>query len=89
MPIPGHERILSARGFVEWYNSHPDSLPTDFRGANTLGIIGNGNVAIDIARILGCKIDRLEATEINSELLEIKRESNLREINLIARRGAI
>jgi NADPH-dependent glutamate synthase beta subunit-like oxidoreductase len=43
---------MTARRFVYWYNSHPNALPLSLNGKKRVSIIGNGNVAVDIARIL-------------------------------------
>jgi len=50
----------SARKFVEWYNSHPYSHPIPLKDVESVSVIGNGNVAVDVVRILGSSIERLE-----------------------------
>ena len=74
---------------MEFYNSFPDSTGFSLRNIAKIGIVGNGNVAIDVARILGSPISRLEATDISSEALEILRESSLQEIDIYGRRGVV
>lgn len=52
---PGDQRIpyddMTARQIVYWYNSHPTAKPISLKGIHKVSIIGNGNVALDIARI--------------------------------------
>ena len=54
-----------------------------------IGIIGNGNVAMDVARILSSPIERLSSTDISCEALEQLQISGVKEIDVIGRRGAV
>lgn len=74
---------------MEWYNGHPYADSFDLSNVETVGIIGNGNVAIDIARIMGTYCDSLQKTDINQDALNALRNSKVREIYMIGRRGAI
>jgi len=90
MNIKGEGLIgsFSATEFVGWYNGHPDyrDLKIDFSNEN-VAIIGIGNVAIDIARILAKSIEELSKTDITQHALDQLSESKIKNIYLIARRG--
>lgn len=83
--LPG---AFAAREFIAWYNAHPDSadLPVRFDSERVV-IVGNGNVAMDVARVLSLPIDVLAATDIASHALDALRESRLREVVVLGRRG--
>ena len=84
--LPGS---TTATAFVAWYNGHPDHADRtfDLSGERAV-IIGNGNVALDVARILASDPERLAATDIADHALEALRASAVREIVLVGRRGA-
>lgn len=90
MGIPGEtlSGCLAAREFVAWYNGHPDysELDIDFSGERAV-IIGNGNVALDIARILTLPIEVLQKSDIADHAINALRKSNVKEVVLLARRG--
>ncbi|MFX0578465.1 FAD-dependent oxidoreductase [Nocardia nepalensis] len=79
----------TATEVVGWYNSHPDraDLELDLTGARAV-VIGNGNVALDVTRILALPAERLAATDIADHALAALRRSRLREIVVLGRRGA-
>lgn len=85
MGLPG---TGTATDFVAWYNGHPDfdSLPIDL-GHERVAIIGNGNVALDVARILTTAPDVLARTDISDHALAVLRESKVTEVVIAARRG--
>lgn len=91
MALPGEDLpgCLAAREFVAFYNGHPDfsALPIDLSCERAI-VVGNGNVALDIARILATPIAALEKTDIAEHALEALRSSHIREIVVLARRGA-
>lgn len=78
----------TATEVVAWFNGHPDftDLPVDLSGERVV-IVGNGNVALDVARILTTDLDALARTDISDHALETLRESNVREVVIAARRG--
>ncbi len=78
----------TATDFVGWYNGHPDfaSLRFDL-SAHSVAIVGNGNVALDLARILLQPIDTLRQTDIATHALEALAKSSVRDVHLIGRRG--
>jgi ferredoxin--NADP+ reductase len=88
--IPGEDLpgSHSATELVAWYNGHPDFADRtfDFSGERAV-VIGNGNVALDIARILLSDIDALRRTDIADHALEALEASNLREVVVVGRRG--
>ncbi|CAG9323220.1 unnamed protein product [Blepharisma stoltei] len=89
LDIIGGHLSKSARSFVEWYNALPGCDSFSLKGIKKVAIIGNGNVAIDLVRIMGSPIDRLEKTDISNIALEELRSSQIENIEVIGRRGAI
>ncbi|MBI3796249.1 MAG: NADP oxidoreductase [Deltaproteobacteria bacterium] len=90
MGIPGEDLLGSypATVFVGWYNGHPDYRDLQFDlGVERADVVGNGNVAMDVTRILARSIDELAKTDIADYALEALRESKIKEIYLLGRRG--
>ena len=88
--IPGAELPgrTSATDFVAWYNGHPDHAHRTFDLSHERAVvIGNGNVALDVARILTMDPDALAATDIAPHALEALRHSAIREVMVVGRRG--
>jgi ferredoxin/flavodoxin---NADP+ reductase len=83
--LPGSH---SAREFVGWYNADPDfrSLAFDFSGTSAV-IVGNGNVAMDLARILLAPVEELHSTDIAEHALQALGRSHIREVIILGRRG--
>ncbi|MDT5137189.1 MAG: ferredoxin/flavodoxin---NADP+ reductase [Mycobacterium sp.] len=78
----------SAVDFVGWYNGHPDHADHDFDlSGERAVIVGNGNVALDVARVLLLDPDRLAQTDIAEHALEALLHSNIREVVILGRRG--
>jgi ferredoxin/flavodoxin---NADP+ reductase len=90
--IPGEDLPGShtATAFVGWYNGHPDyrDLTFDLSGEVAV-VVGQGNVAMDVTRILATPVDRLRETDIAAHALDALAESRVREIHLIGRRGPV
>lgn len=90
--IPGENliNVLSARRFVGWYNGLPQDkeLKVNFDTERAV-IIGHGNVALDVARILLTPIDVLKKTDISQYSLEALSNSKIKEVMLIGRRGPL
>jgi ferredoxin--NADP+ reductase len=88
--IPGEDLAGShaAMEFVAWYNGHPDHSDRSFdlSGERAL-IVGNGNVALDVARILVSDVDELDKTDIADHAVAAFRHSNIREVVVLGRRG--
>lgn len=90
MGIPGEdlEGSVSAREFVSWYNGHPDFADRQFDlSGRTAIVIGNGNVALDVARFLAQPVTALEKTSVSDRALEALRGSNIDEVVVVGRRG--
>jgi len=88
--IPGENLPGSwaATSFVGWYNGHPDYRDLEFDlSAERAVVIGNGNVAADVIRILTLGPDELAQTDIADHALEALRASNVREVVVLGRRG--
>ncbi|HEX3781993.1 MAG TPA: FAD-dependent oxidoreductase [Pseudonocardiaceae bacterium] len=86
--IPGEDLpgSISATEFVAWYNGHPDA--TDQRlDATDVVVVGAGNVALDIARVLARPYADLARTDIPSAVLDRLRTNAARHVHLLARRG--
>ncbi|XP_021723606.1 NADPH:adrenodoxin oxidoreductase, mitochondrial isoform X2 [Chenopodium quinoa] len=91
--VPGEDLkgIYSAREFVWWYNGHPDcrNLAPDLESTNTAVILGQGNVALDVARILLRPTAELATTDIASHALGALEKSSIRKVHLVGRRGPV
>lgn len=88
--IPGEDLAGSytATEFVAWYNGHPDYRDRQFDLSNEVAvIIGQGNVAADVARILSKTVDELKHTDIAEHALDVLAESKIKDIYVIGRRG--
>jgi len=88
--IPGEDLpgSLAATTVVAWYNGHPD-VPVDAVAPSSerVVVVGSGNVALDVARILTCDPRSLEGTSIAPAALERLRAGRVREVVVLARRG--
>ncbi|KZS73940.1 NADP oxidoreductase [Mycobacterium kansasii] len=90
--IPGEDLpgSIAAVDFVGWYNAHPnfEHAAPDLSGARAV-VVGNGNVAIDVARILVTDPEVLACTDIADHALESLRPCGVREVVLVGRRGPL
>ena len=92
LDIPGEDLggSFSATEFVAWYNGHPDFRHYEFDlTVESVAVIGVGNVAMDVTRILAKSVDELKTTDITDYALEELRESKVRRIHIFARRGPV
>ncbi|MBF8282801.1 MAG: Ferredoxin--NADP(+) reductase [Anaerolineales bacterium] len=90
MGIPGEDLQGShpATEFVAWYNGHPDYRHLQFDlTPERAAVVGIGNVAIDVARILCRTVDELRTTDIADYALEALSKSHVKEVYLLGRRG--
>ncbi len=90
MVIPGEDALgsHSATAFVGWYNAHPDYRDQKFDlSCESAAIVGVGNVAIDVARILAEGPEILAKTDIADYALETLRQSRIKIVYLLGRRG--
>jgi ferredoxin--NADP+ reductase len=88
--IPGEElaNSLSAADFVPWYNAHPDYVNTEVDlSCDTAVVIGAGNVAMDVARILAIDPTELDPTDVAEHALVKLKQSNIRTVIICGRRG--
>ncbi|KAA0115005.1 FAD-dependent oxidoreductase [Mycolicibacterium sp. P9-22] len=89
--VPGEDLPGShpAADFVGWYNGHPDHADRTFDlGTERAVIVGNGNVALDVARVLLMDQQALGETDIAAHALEALRDSMIEEVVILGRRGA-
>lgn len=91
--LPGEDLqgVHSARSFVSWYNGHPDGSAVDWDLTlhDTAVIIGQGNVALDVARVLLKPIDDLAHTDITSAAIRTLSKSTIRRVLVAGRRGPL
>jgi ferredoxin--NADP+ reductase len=88
--IPGEDLpgSMSAATFVPWYNAHPDFKDEDIElSAETAVVIGAGNVAMDVARMLALKPTELDPTDTADHAIDSLKKSSIRTVVLSARRG--
>ena len=89
--IPGEELPGShaATDFVGWYNGHPDQADpeVDLLSAERALVIGNGNVALDLGRMLVLNSSELATTDTADHALEVLARSRVREVVIVGRRG--
>jgi len=90
MGVPGEDLQGShpATEFVAWYNGHPDYRDSQFDlSVERVAVVGVGNVAVDVARILCRSADELAKTDIADYALQALRASRIKEVYLLGRRG--
>ena len=88
--VPGEDRpgSQSATEFVAWYNGHPDHAHRRFDlGGERAVVIGNGNVALDVARMLVLAPDELAPTDTADHALEALQAASITDVVLLGRRG--
>jgi len=88
--IPGEKlkNSLSAAEFVPWYNAHPDFVDVEVDlSSDTALVIGAGNVAMDVARILAIDPAELDPTDVAEHALAKLKQSNIRTVIICGRRG--
>lgn len=84
------KNVISAREFVGWYNGLPENgnLSVDLNAENVV-VVGQGNVAVDVARILLTSVDKLKETDITEYSLERLSGSKVKKVSLVGRRGPL
>jgi ferredoxin--NADP+ reductase len=83
--LPGSH---AAKDFVDWYSGHPDAAGREFRlDAKSVAVVGAGNVALDVARMLVRAPEEIAATDVPDRVLEAFRRSDVTDAHLVARRG--
>ena len=88
IPCEGIARCTPATVFIGWYNGHPDYRQAKIDlSVSRVAVVGNGNVAVDTARMLLRTPAELEKTDIAAHALEALRNSKVREVYILGRRG--
>lgn len=90
MNIAGEDLARShpATDFVAWYNGHPEYRDYEFDlSVERVAVVGVGNVAVDVARILSRTVEELQTTDIADYALDALRESRVKEVHVLGRRG--
>lgn len=91
--IPGEhlKGVLSARAFVGWYNGLPEyaDLSPPLESSEEAVVIGQGNVALDVARILLSPVDRLKSTDISEAATDALAKSRVKRVRVVGRRGPL
>lgn len=88
--IPGEELPGSygAKEFVNWYCGHPDAAERDFPLAGPeVAVVGAGNVALDVVRMLAKSTEEIGATDVPDRVLAAFRDSRITDVHMLARRG--
>ncbi len=88
--VPGEDLAgsFSATEFVAWYCGHPDAPVDRFTlGASAVGVVGAGNVAVDVARVLLRSAEELRATHVPEHVVEVLAASRITDVHLFVRRG--
>jgi len=90
LDVPGDDLAgsVSAREVVNWYTGHPEAPPLDLAQVRRVVVVGTGNVALDVARMLSSDPDRLAGTATSPAALAALRASGVREVLVVGRRGA-
>jgi len=83
--LPG---VVGSGAFVNWYNGHPSRGVPHLKNVRSAVIIGNGNVALDVARILAKGADELKGSDLTPDVHETLQAQPLREIHIVGRRSA-
>src|ERR1019366_9072 len=88
--IPGEDLpgVLGSGAFTGWYNGHPDGHPPAIDGVQSAVIIGNGNVAIDVARILAKSAAELAGSDLSPEVTSWLETQPIESIHVVGRRSA-
>lgn len=91
--IPGEDLtgVLSARAFVGWYNGLPEyaNLSPPLSDSEAAVVIGQGNVALDVARILLSPLEKLRQTDITEEAIATLSSSRIKSVKVVGRRGPL
>jgi NADPH-dependent glutamate synthase beta subunit-like oxidoreductase len=93
LSIPGSDgdNCITSDKFIGWVNGHPATkdLNFDLSRIKTIGIIGNGNVALDVARLFLKNPNEFSSTDISSRALNALMNCRAEKVMLFGRRGAI
>lgn len=93
LDVPGEDLkgVLSARAFVGWYNGLPEyaDLAPPLDSGEEAVVIGQGNVALDVARTLLSPLDRLRGTDMTENAIETLSKSRVKRVRIVGRRGPL
>lgn len=83
--------VMAARSFVGFYNGLPSEqdLDVDLSKTDTAVVIGQGNVALDVARILLTPLEDLKKTDLTEKMIKILEKSTVKHVHVIGRRGPL
>lgn len=85
--IAGEDAACTAEDFVAWYNGRPGAVaPTDLVGPRAV-VVGNGNVALDVARVLLSDEEQLRGMDVSPEVRRVLAASGVKQVVLVGRRG--
>jgi NADPH-dependent glutamate synthase beta subunit-like oxidoreductase len=89
--IPGEELpgVIGSGAFVAWYNAHPEAVPPSLSDVRSAVVIGNGNVAIDVARILAKDASELGSSDLPPHVFRSLTAQPLEKIYVVGRRAAL
>jgi ferredoxin--NADP+ reductase len=87
--IPGEDLpgSIAATAFVNWYSGHPDFVEPYSLEATSAVVIGLGNVAIDVARVIVRDAEEMATTDVPDDVLAVLRASRLTDVHIVGRRG--
>ncbi|KAI0337131.1 ferredoxin/adrenodoxin reductase [Trametopsis cervina] len=88
--VPYSARVISALSLVHWYTSHPasaGSAPPPLHKSKHVTVIGNGNVALDVARMLLSSPERLAHYDVPAHVLDVLTRSKVEHVSIVGRRG--
>jgi ferredoxin--NADP+ reductase len=88
--VPGEDlpNVIGSGSFAGWYNGHPSRTTPELHDVRSAVIIGNGNVALDVARILAKHGDELQGSDLTPDVLAALRSQPIEDIHIVGRRGA-
>jgi hypothetical protein len=90
LDVPGEalSGVVSSGRFVGWYNHHPDHADIELRDVHTAVVIGSGNVALDVARILAKRSDEFAGSDLAPEVSTALANASLERVHVIGRSSA-
>lgn len=92
LDLPGDRLagVIGSAAFVAWYNAHPDFCDLDINlDVRSVAVIGNGNVAVDVARVLAKTPDEMAQSDLARHAAEKIHQAPIREIHVFGRRGPL
>ncbi|KJA18646.1 hypothetical protein HYPSUDRAFT_69723 [Hypholoma sublateritium FD-334 SS-4] len=88
--LPPSEHCVSALSLVHWYTQHPNTpVPPPLDRISHVSLIGNGNVSLDVARMLLTNVDVLAKFDVPESVLEVLSRSTVKHVSIFGRRGPL